>query len=213
MAIVLVAMYVVGFHKPRSTRISALAEEAGQLRAQQVPLQRSIDALEKVAAREPEFKTALHFLEELIPTGLAQPSLLVEMQASARAAGVVLESVTFNDPEVPKGAPASNVSGTVLVTMPLSVVVTGSFTGITDMLRRVEVGKDRAVLVGAVALTEAETGFPQLTGTWSGQAFALLAADDPLLVDPNAPARTASPAPAAQTQERPAVPSSQAQPR
>lgn len=212
-AIVLVAIYGVGFHKPRSAKIAALAAETGQLRAQQVPLQRSIDALEKVAAREPEFKTALQLLEELIPISLAQPSLLVEMQASARAAGVVLESVTFSDPEIPKGAPVSNVPGTVLVAMPLSVVVTGPFAGITDMLRRVEVGKDRAVLVGAVALTEAESGFPQLTGTWSGRAFALLPADDPLLVDPNAPAPAASSAPTAQAQERPVAPSTQAQPR
>ncbi len=166
-----------------------------------------------MAAREPEFKTALQLLEQLVPAGLAQPSLLVEMQASARAAGVVLDSVTFSDPKVSKGAPASNVPGTVLVAMPLSVIVTGPFAAITDMLRRVEVGKDRAVLVGAVALTEAEAGFPQLTATWSGQAFALLPADDPLLVDPNAPASAASPAPAGQSQERPVTPSTQAQPR
>ncbi len=212
-AIVLVAIYVIGLHQPRSGRIAALAAETDQLRAQQVPLQRSIDALEKVAAREAEFNTALQLLERLIPARLAQPSLLVEMQTAARAAGVVLVSVTFSDPEIPKGAPQSHVPGTVLVAMPLSVVVNGPYTGIIDMLRRIEVSKDRAVLVGAVALTEADTGFPQLTGTWSGQAFALLSADDPLLVDPNAPARSASPAPAAGDQERPVTPTTQAQPR
>lgn len=210
-AIILVVVYVVAFHQPRSDRISALAEEADQLRAQLAPLQRSIDALEKVAAREPEFTTALQLLEQLIPTGLSQPSLLVEMQSAAQAAGVVLQSVTFSDPEVAKDAPPSHVPGTVLVAMPLSVVVTGPFASITDMLRRVEVGKDRAVLVGAVALTEADAGFPQLRGTWSGQAFALLTADDPLLVDPNAPARPAAPAPAGQSSE-PITPTTRAQP-
>lgn len=212
-AIVLMAIYVVGFYQPRSGRIAALAAEADQLRGQQAPLQRSIDALEKVAAREPEFKTALQLLERLIPTRLAQPSLLVEMQTAARAAGVVLVSVTFSDPEVPKDAPQSHVPGTVLVAMPLNVVVNGPYTGIIDMLRRIETGKERAVLVGAVALTEADTGFPQLTGTWSGQAFALLPANDPLLVDPSAPSRAESTAQAGQGQERPVTPTTQAQPR
>lgn len=212
-AILLVAIYVVGFHKPRSSRIAALAVETRQLRAQQAPLQRSIDALERVAAREPEFKTALQLLERLIPTRLSQPTLLVEMQTAARASGVVLESVTFSDPKVPKDAPQSHLPGTVLVAMPLTVVVTGPFAGITDMLRRIEVGKDRAVLVGAVALTEADAGFPQLTGTWSGQAFALLPADDPLLVDPNAPARSGSSAPTQGGQAQPITPSTRPQSR
>lgn len=211
-AIVLVAIYVVAFHQPRSGRIAALAAEADQLRAQQAPLQRSIDALEKVEAREPEFKAALQLLERLIPARLAQPSLLVEMQAAAQASRVALVSVTFSDPEVPKDAPQSHVPGTVLVSMPLTVVVDGPYTGIIDMLRRIEVGKDRAVLVGAVALTEADAGFPQLTATWSAAAFALLPAADPLLVDPNAPARTATPAPAGQAQQQAVTPTTQAQP-
>lgn len=187
-AIVLVAIYFMGFHRPRSAQIATLSAEAEQLRAQQAPLRRSIEALETVASREPEFNTALQLLERLIPAGLAQPGLLVEIQAAAQAAGVTLDSVAFGDPKVPKDAPPSHVPGTVLVTMPVTVVVRGPYAGITDMLRTTEVGKDRAVLVGAVALTEADAGFPQLTGTWSGQAFALLPADDPLLVDPSAAA-------------------------
>lgn len=192
-AIVLAAIYVVGFHKPRSSRISALVSETDQLRTQQVPLRRSIAALEKVEAREPEFNSALRLLERLIPPRLAQPSLLAGMQAAAQGAGVELVSVTFSDPKVPEEAPPSHVPGTVLVAMPMTVVVNGPFAGITDMLRRIEIDKDRAVLVGTVALTEADAGFPQLVGTWSGQAYALLSADDPLLVDPDAARVTATP--------------------
>lgn len=187
---VLVAGYLVGFHQPRSGRIAALAAESEQLRAQQLPLRRTIEALEKVEGREPEFNAALGLLEQLIPSRLSQPSLLAGMQASAQHAGVELTSVTFGDPKVPKDAPQSNVPGTVLVAMPITVVVSGPFAGITGMLRRIEFGKDRAVLVGSVAVTEAEPGFPQLTATWSGQAYALLPSQDPLLVDPNAPKPT-----------------------
>jgi hypothetical protein len=191
-AIALMAIYFVAFHQPRASRIAGLAAEADQLRAQQAPLRRSIDALEKVQAREPEFKTALQLLEKLIPPRLAQPDLLAEMQSAADGAGVELVSVDFGDPKIPEDAPASPVAGTVLAAMPLTVVVNGPFAGITGMLRRMEIGNERAVLIGAVALAEADTGFPQLTGTWSGQAYALLPANDPLLVDPHAPVAKAT---------------------
>ena len=186
-AVVLVAIYVIAFHQPRAATIAGLAGEADQLRAQQAPLRRSIEALEKVEAREPEFRTALQLLEKLIPSRLAQPDLLAGMQSAAQGAGVELVSVTFGDPKRPEQAPPSPVSGTVLVAMPVTVVVNGPFAGVTEMLRRIEVEKHRAVLIGAVALAEADDGFPQLTGTWSGQAYALLPANDPLLVDPHAP--------------------------
>lgn len=180
-AVVLTAIYVMAFHQPRGDQIADLRADAQRLRAQQVTLQRSIAALETVEAREPEFSGALQFLERLIPTGLAQPTLLVQLQAAAQSTGVELVSVTFGDPDVPKGTPPSAVAGTVLVAMPVTIVVDGPYAGITNMLRRIETDKSRAVLVREVALTEAQAGFPQLTGTWSGQAYALLPGDDPLL--------------------------------
>jgi Tfp pilus assembly protein PilO len=191
-ATVMVAIYLVAFHQPRATKIAGLAEETSQLLAQQAPLRRAIDALEKIQAREPEFRTALDLLEKLIPPRLAQPDLLAQTQAAAEAAGVELASVTFGDPKKPANAPLSPVAGTVLVALPLTVVVNGPFAGITSMLRRMEVGNERAVLVGAVALAESDDGFPQLTATWSGQAYALLPTDDPLLIDPHAPVAKAT---------------------
>ncbi|HVM13066.1 MAG TPA: type 4a pilus biogenesis protein PilO, partial [Egibacteraceae bacterium] len=154
--------------------------------SQQAPLRREIKGLEEAKEREAELRETLRLLERLIPSDPAQPSLLVELQRAAEGAGVELVSVTFGEPEVPKGAPASYLPGTVLAAMPVTVIVDGEFLRITDFLRRVEV-LDRAVLVGTLALTGADAGFPQLRGAWSGQAYALMPADDPLLVDPNAP--------------------------
>jgi hypothetical protein len=179
--LLLVGVYMIGFHGPRSDEIAALVADIDLLRGQQEPLRREIEGLEDVAAREPRFTTALQVLEGLIPAGLAQPTLLRQLQSVADGAGVKLLSVTFGDPEVSKGAPTSPVAGTVLVALPLTVVVEGTFVRITDLLHRVEVELDRAVLVGALALTEGSPRFPQLTGTWSGQAYALLPADDPLI--------------------------------
>jgi Tfp pilus assembly protein PilO len=186
-ALLLVVGYYIGFHQPRGEDIAAAVDETEQLRAQQVPVRREIAGLETVAAREPEFRSALQLLEHLMPSGLAQPDLLAQLQRAADAAEVELVSVTFGDPMLPERAPGSSLPGTVLVALPVTVVANGQFGGITELLRRVEADVDRAVLVGTVALTEGEAGFPELTGTWSGQAFALLAADDPLLAGAKAP--------------------------
>lgn len=192
-ALLIVAVYFLGFRQPRSEKTAGLVAETEQLRSQQVPLRRDIKGLEQVAARQDELKAALQQLERLIPSGLAQPSLLTQIQVSAEGAGLTVESVTFGDPAVPEGAPPSPIPGTVLVAMPVSVIVEGKYLQIAELLRRVEVDFDRAVLVGDVAVTEADAGFPQLTGTWSGNVYALLPSGDPLLVDTGAPVAEASP--------------------
>ena len=186
-ALLLLGGYAMGFRQSRKAEIATLSADTKQLRAQQVPLRRDIAGLEQVAAREPAFTVALQHLERLIPARLEQPALLVQLQAAADGAGVKLASVTFGEPAIAENAPESHVPGTVLAAMPLTVVVDGPYLKITDLMRRIEVDLDRAILVGTVALTAAEVGYPQLTGTWSGQVYALLRADDPLLVDPEAP--------------------------
>ena len=176
-ALLLVVVFLVGFYQPRRDKVVGMVADTGQLRTQQVVLRRSIAALEVAAKRRPELDAGLQLLEQLVPVGLAEPAALAEVQRVSDEAGVKLVSVTFGDPEQPKDAPKSQVAGTV--------VVEGPFLRITDLLRRVEVDIHRAVLVDNVALTEADAGFPQLTGTWSGHAFALLPADDSLLTQPN----------------------------
>lgn len=192
--LLLVSAYVVRFHGPRSDEAADLVAETEQLRSQQEPLRREIRNLDEVASRESELRNALRLLERLIPAGLAQPALLSQLQAAADGAGVKLVSITLGDPQIPEGAPESPVADTVLVAMPLTVVVEGPYVNVTDLLRRVEVDLDRAVLVSELALTEAESRFPQLAATWSGQAYALVRADDPLLADATAPTAGAAPA-------------------
>ena len=183
-AVVLVAINLLGFHQPRSREIATLRSDTRRLLAEQAALERDIAALENVKRREGELQPALQLLNTLIPPDLAQPALLAQIQIAAQGSGVELLSVTFGDPTVPKEAPASGVPDTVLVSMPLTVVVRGPYAGIANLLRRIETENHRAVLVRTVAVTESDAGFPQLTGTWSGEAYALLAAASPVLVDP-----------------------------
>lgn len=196
-AVLLVSVFHFAVSEPRTAKIAELEAHGEQLRSQQIPLRREIRGLEQVAAREADFQTALERLDQLIPGRLAQADFLGEMQQAATTSGVELVSVTFGDPKPPQAAQDTALAGTVLVAMPVTVIVEGRFRGMIELLRRVEAEFKRAVLVGTVAFTEADSGFPTLTGTWSGQAYALLQADDPLLGNP-AKARTA-PAPAGST--------------
>ncbi|HSH61153.1 MAG TPA: type II secretion system protein GspM [Acidimicrobiales bacterium] len=180
-ALLLIGGYFVGFHQPRGDEIVQLSAEADQLRARQAALRQENRELEGVAARAGEFQAALARLQQLIPSRLTQDRVLEQLQADAAAAGVELVSVTFGDPQVPDGAPPSDVPGTVVVEMAVTVMAEGPYAGISNLLQRVEGEADRALLVNTVAVTEAEAGFPLVTGTWSGQAFALLSADDPLV--------------------------------
>lgn len=186
-ALLVSVTYFFAFHRPRGDAMAQVRADVEQLRAQQTSLQREIAVLEELADRQDQLEVALERLEGLIPSQLAQPAILAELQQAAGGAGVELTSVAFGTPQPPEGGPTGDAAGTVLVQMPVTVTVEGPYAGVTEMLRRVETDLDRAVLVGTIALTEAEAGYPELTGTWAGQAYALLPADHPLLVGPNAP--------------------------
>ncbi len=194
--LVVLAAYFLGFHGPRSAEIDTLNSESDQLLSERAPLQREVAGMQEVADRKAEFDAALQVLEQLIPSGLAQPTLLAQLQSVADATDVKLLSVTFAEPAAPEGVPPSSIPGTVLVATPLTATVEGPYAAVTEMLRRVEADVERAVLVGTVALTEAASaGFPQLTATWSGQAYALLAENDPLLTKAGAQGASPEPAP------------------
>ena len=195
LALLVVVGYFMGLHQPRQEEIAQLSADADQLRSQQVLLRQENTELEAIAARADEFRAALARLQRLIPTGLAQDAILEQLDADAESAGVVLASVTFGDALAAQGAPPIDVPGTVLVQMAVTVVAEGPYAGVTDLLRRVEVEADRALLIGTVALTEAEAGFPQVTVTWSGNAYALLPADSPRapVADPAAPSTATEP--------------------
>jgi Tfp pilus assembly protein PilO len=185
-AVLLIAAYAFGFHRPRSDAIAQAGADVQQLRSEQTALQNEIAVLEEVQDRQPELQAALDRLEGLIPSELAHPDVLAQLRAAAGEAGVKLTSVAIGQPEIPEGAPPG-LPGTTLVKMDVTASVDGAFAGVTELFRRVEAELTRAVLVGTVALTEAEAGFPEITGTWSGSAYALLPVDHPLLVDPDAP--------------------------
>lgn len=177
--LVLVAAYLFAFHLPRAERIDELQTRAEQLRSYQTQLRADIGHLEAIESREREYRRALDRLDELVPSEIDQPAVLRQLEDAADAADVTLQSVSFDDVAIPEDGEAEEFGDAgVLVQVPVTGAVEGSFFPITDLLANIEVDMPRAVLIDTVTLTEAEQGFPSLTGTWSGRVYALVAAED-----------------------------------
>lgn len=168
--------FVFLLYQPLAQEEAAVRAETVQLEGQQAGLSAQIAELEQIRSDEPRIRELLARLEELIPSQVAQPRALEELQATANTAGVSIRSVSFSDPvpAVPAvPAPNSMQLGVITTTM----VLEGGYFQAVDFLRRLELEGPRAVLTQSVAVAEGEQSFPSLSTTWTGQLFALIPAD------------------------------------
>lgn len=179
-----VAFYFLAY-QPRNEDLEAVRVETAELEAERSTLTNEIRRLREIESREVEFRAALARLEEYIPTGIAQSSLIHHLQLSADQSGVTVDAVTFGAPAPAEEAPPTGTPGTVLGAIPVSVTVEGGYFQMVDFLRRVEVDVPRAVLIETLSVVEGEDEFPQLSTTWNGQLFALI---PDTAVTPEAPA-------------------------
>jgi Tfp pilus assembly protein PilO len=165
--------------QPRSEEQAELEDEIATLQARQVQLNNEIRQLEEVQANELQIRAALARLEEFIPTGTAQPTVIRQFQLSADAAGVEITSVTFGAPVVVDQAPPTGDPTLGLASIPVTMVTEGGYFQQVDLFRRLEVDVTRAVLVNSVAMSAGGDGFPVLATTWAGRLYALVPVDAP----------------------------------
>lgn len=191
----LVLAFWVFVHQPRADSIDAVDAEAEQLRAQQQTVRRHIARLEAIAAEEDRIRADLRTANDLIPGDVRQPALLTRLQEAADAADVGLDGITLGEPTPVEGAPAPEEPGAVLAQLPVTLTVEGDYFALVDLLRRVETEVPRAVLVDNIHLTEAEGGFPALSGVAAGRAYSLVPSDDPGLAEDGQPSAEGSPGP------------------
>lgn len=168
-----IAFYFLAY-QPRNEDLEAVRAETAELESQRSTLTNEIRRLREIESREVEFRAALARLEEYIPTGIAQSSLIHHLQLSADQSGVTVDTVTFGAPEPAEEAPPTGTPETVLGSIPVSVTVEGGYFQMVDFLRRVEVDVPRAVLIETLSVVEGEDKFPQLSTTWNGQLFAII---------------------------------------
>lgn len=204
-ALVLAMAFWFLLYKPSTAQEQLVRDEIASLQGQEASLRVELERLRGVQRREVEIRATLARLEELIPSGAAQPAAIRQLQTAADASGTEIASVTFGLPGVPGAAGGAvagdtGTEGTVLAEIPITIVAQGGYFQVVDFLRRLEVEVPRAVLVDGVSLTEAETGFPHLAATLTGRLFAVIATEDltdasgaPLVVP--TPTPTPSPTP------------------
>lgn len=181
LGVLLVLGFWLAVYQPRAARVADLEAETEQLVAQQGVVRSAIARLEAIAAEEDRVRADLETARQLIPADARQPGLLAQLQGAADAAGVELDGVTLGELTPVEGAPETGEPGTVLAEFPVTITLAGDYFELVDLLGRVEREVDRAVLVDNLHLTEAEEGFPALSGVASGRAYSLVPADDPAL--------------------------------
>lgn len=186
--------FVFLLYRPLGEEQTTLAAETVALEVQQASVSAQIAELEQIRSDEPRTRELLSRLEELIPSEVAQPRTLEELQAVADTAGVSIRSVSFADP-APAVPAVPAPDGQQLGVITTTVVMEGGYFQAVDFLRRLELDGPRAVLTQSVAVAEGEQRFPSLSTTWTGQLFALIPAD--VVAGEEAPVPNPSAAPGA----------------
>ena len=114
--------------------VRPLAHKAATLRAEKASVYRQIaenvaQSAPATATSAPKIRVAdVYKLSTAMPSIVDMPDLLLELQQTAEAAGVQLQSIS------PTSAPATGTSG--YTTEKLTLAVAGDFYGVTDLLYR-----------------------------------------------------------------------------
>lgn len=192
LALLITAGFWFGLYSPARDQTAAAQQQLATLEAQEAALRAELEKLRQLEAREEEFTALSDALDRYIPRAIDQPRAYRELATAAARADVDLIQLNFTKPEpvgeaedaattsgagVPTEAPIdpSASAGDTLVTIPLTMVVDGTFTEIVDMFRRIEDTIPRAVLIESISVNESgDEGFPELSVTWDGKIFALI---------------------------------------
>lgn len=184
-AVVLVAGFWFLLYKPAMDDQAAFEAETAELETTQERLSMEIAQLEAIRDDQERIRAVVARQEEFLPSGIAQPLAVRQLQQTADAAGVDITSVSFGQPTIVPGAPETGAAATTLASISVSMVTEGAYFPTVDFFRRVEQEVPRAVLTQSVHLAEGQNGYPSLASTWAGQLFAVVpvastvAPDDP----------------------------------
>ena len=182
-ALLLTAVFWFFLYQPQNERQGELEAEIATLQGQASELRARREALLAIKDDEVQIRAALARAEEYIPSGIAQPSALRQLQRTADAAGATLEILTFGTPEPPDATGSTTAvdtgePGKVLAAIPVTVAVDGGYFQLVDFLRRLEVDVPRAILVQNISIEKTPDGeFPRLRATLNCERFAIVNAD------------------------------------
>jgi Tfp pilus assembly protein PilO len=114
---------------PQRTNAASIAKATQAAEAQIVEAQRAIHQAPPKLPKQPAIRTAgLYQLAKAMPETTDMPDVLLELDQVARAAGVVVGTVTPQPPILGIGLPYSTVQ--------IQLIVVGNFYSLTDLLYR-----------------------------------------------------------------------------
>lgn len=168
----------VGFwyllYQPKVEEREEIEAETAELENRASQLRSEIAYLREIEANVLEYEAKLARLDDYIPRDVNQPAALRQFQSAADEAGVEIDNVSFGNPVRVEDAPDTGEPDTTLASIDISMTLAGGYFQLVDWMRRLEVEVNRALLVDSVNLSESGDGFPELSGSWSGQMFAVV---------------------------------------
>lgn len=173
-ALLLAVAFYFLLWSPRNDDLAVIRDETAQLETQRTSLRNELVRLREIEQNQVQFRAALAQLEEYIPSGPAQATVIRQFQLAADAAGVAITVVSFGDPAVIEQAPPTGEPETALATISVNMTIEGGYFQVVDFFRRLEIDVPRALLVDQFTMIEGEDEFPSLATTWVGQVFAIV---------------------------------------
>jgi Tfp pilus assembly protein PilO len=112
---------------PERTTAASIARATAVTAAQLAEARKPLRPAHTAIPQQPEIRTAdIYSLAKAMPSTLVVPTLLLELDQVARAAGVTLSTIS----------PGTVTPLSTYSTFPISLVVTGDFYSLTDLLYR-----------------------------------------------------------------------------
>ncbi|WP_432484022.1 type IV pilus inner membrane component PilO [Kineococcus esterisolvens] len=178
-AVVALLILVAGWFlvlAPQRAEAGDLATQANQTEAQNAQIALKTEQLAALAAQLPERQADLARITASLPAEGELPQLIRALSAAATSAGVVLNGITPATPELWDTTAEAASGDLVVVAVPLSLEVKGSFTEIELYLKQLQADATRFFLVENVEVSagsaDTSTG-DDLSATVSGKVFAL----------------------------------------
>lgn len=160
----LIVVVVVGYYflllSPLREEYNQKVEEREGKEAQLAQLQQEVQELEAIQRRAPEIERQLLELSKRIPDQAEVPSLLVQVEEIANAAGVTQLSIQPEGPQPPPG-------GGDFQRIPVTMSFEGSYVQMQDFLRRSQ-NLVRLMTVNEVTYELLEAGGEETTSAQPG---------------------------------------------
>lgn len=146
---------------PQRSEAATLRDEVVQQQQQNQQIALKTKQLKAQFASLPARQAQLAEIKQQLPDNPALPSLIRDLTSYADDAGVVLVSVAPANP-APFGSAAATSTANAASTAPLqqiqtTIVATGSYSGLTLYLQKLQSKMRRAVLVENITLAKAST--------------------------------------------------------